>query len=353
MGRHRREWHILQAAKHEAVLAVDLYNRPLLDRSLEAFTVHMNIAWTYLAHALFTRDGLDFRYRDDRGRFQRVDGGQIKTWELSRCVKELYPHINDPVRRNIEFFIPLRNMVEHRYAHMLEAVIAGRAQSYILNFEHKVIAEFGVPESLASVLRLPVFLTTLTEDATEGVKHAYNLLPTRMRNFISSYDDQLPQEVRDHPAYEFKIYLLPKTSSRRTADAAIEFVRLEDLPDELRGKIEEVRVIIRDRQVPTANQGNMRPKAVAVAVQARIPFRFSHYTHHGRAVKHFGVRGTGPTSTDGRYCVYDEANDTYLYTRAWVEKLVHECSTAEGFATVCGCAPHARDGALVADTPKS
>jgi len=40
----RREWHILQAAKHEATLAVDLYNRPAQDRSLEAFVVHMNIA---------------------------------------------------------------------------------------------------------------------------------------------------------------------------------------------------------------------------------------------------------------------------------------------------------------------
>jgi hypothetical protein len=38
MPARRREWHILQAAKQEATLAVDLYNRPAQDRSLAIST---------------------------------------------------------------------------------------------------------------------------------------------------------------------------------------------------------------------------------------------------------------------------------------------------------------------------
>jgi hypothetical protein len=42
---------MLQGSKKEALLAVDLCNRPGDDRRLEAFVVHMQIAWTYLLHA--------------------------------------------------------------------------------------------------------------------------------------------------------------------------------------------------------------------------------------------------------------------------------------------------------------
>jgi hypothetical protein len=70
----------------------------------------------------------------------------------------------------VGFFIALRNIVEHRYAQMLEAAVAGRAQSYIVNFEEKGVAEFGQAESLGQALRLPVFLTSLREESVAAVK---------------------------------------------------------------------------------------------------------------------------------------------------------------------------------------
>ncbi len=337
MPARRREWHILQAAKHEATLAVDLYNRPAQDRSLEAFVVHMNIAWTYSAHAIFTRDGTDYRYRDAKGRFKRVEGGEIKTWELSRSIQHLCPDPDDPVRRNVEFFVPLRNMIEHRYARMLEAVVAGRAQSYIVNFEEKVAAEFGQLESLGQALRLPVFLTSLSEDSVAAVKKAFRLLPARVRNFITGYDEQLPEHVRNHPAYELRLYLIAKTAPPTQADAALEFVKVADLTPEQRAKVEESLAIIRNREVPVSNKGYMLPKAVAAAVEARMPWKFSHSWHHGVAARHFKIKaadGSPSADTDTRYCIHDEAHGGYVYKPAWVEKLVRELSSEEGFEAV-------------------
>jgi hypothetical protein len=54
-------------------------------------------------------------YRESNGRrFARVDG-EIKTWELERCLREAFPSDKDPVRANVEFFVKIRNKVEHRY----------------------------------------------------------------------------------------------------------------------------------------------------------------------------------------------------------------------------------------------
>jgi len=89
----------------------------------------------------------------------------------------------------------------------------------------RTVSRVGQVESLGQALRLPVFLTTLTEDSVAAVKNAYELLPSRVRAFIEEYDQEIPQGVKDHPAYEFRVYLIPKTSSEKEADAAVEFVK--------------------------------------------------------------------------------------------------------------------------------
>lgn len=43
-----------------------MYNDPAETRAFEAFVVHMHLAWLYLLHAEFLRDGTDFRYWDKR-----------------------------------------------------------------------------------------------------------------------------------------------------------------------------------------------------------------------------------------------------------------------------------------------
>ena len=105
-------WHKLQGSKQEALLAVDLYNRSGEQRRLEAFVVHMQIAWLYVLQARFERGGTDFYYRDARGRRKKVDG-EFMTWDLARCIKDVFPNQDHPVRRNVEFFIGFRNKIEH------------------------------------------------------------------------------------------------------------------------------------------------------------------------------------------------------------------------------------------------
>jgi hypothetical protein len=107
---------MLAASREEALNAVEFYNRPGARRSLEAFLVHMHIAWTYLFQAQFERDGTDYHYRDPKSprRYLRIDG-ERKAWELERCVTQRWPP-NDPVRKNLELTIHLRNRIEHRYA---------------------------------------------------------------------------------------------------------------------------------------------------------------------------------------------------------------------------------------------
>jgi hypothetical protein len=342
MAPRPRWWHKLQASKQEALLAVDLYNRSGESRRLEAFVVHMQIAWLYLLQARFERDKVDFYFRASSGRREKIDG-EFKTWELARCIREVFPNQNHPVRRNVEFFIGFRNKIEHRYEKLLESVVAGKAQSLIMNYERMLVETFGEKESLADRLRFPVFLTSLTDDAVVALKEVHRRLPKRLTKYVSDYDASLTEEVRDDHRYEFRVYLVQQTGPKTEADASMRFVRFDDLAEDERTKLEQVQTIVREKQVPVANMQRHRPSDVCKRVSEVLGVRFTASSDHVRAWKHYGVRPeTGdahPERTDARYCVYDEPHRDYVYTDAWITKLTTELAAPAKFEEVIGHVP--------------
>lgn len=70
---------------------------------------------------------------------------------------------------------------------------------------------------------------------------------------------------------------------------------------------------------------------------------FTVHGHHTRAWKHYKVRPEGgadrPELTDDKYCVWDEPHADYLYTDAWVRKLVKDLANWFVFKAVTGSAP--------------
>lgn len=333
---------MLQASKKEATLAVDLYNRASGDRSLEGFVVHMHLAWLYLLQARFVRDGIDYRYRKSNRVFERVDG-EIKTWDLARCVREQYTNQSDPVRSNIEFFIRLRNKIEHRYERLLAVVVAGKTQAQMLNYEEALTTIFGSHQGLGEDLRFPVFVSTLTSDAVQALKRTHRQLPKRLVEFIREYDASMPEEVQRDPHYDFRVLLLPQTGPKSEADAAIRFVRADELTDKQRQALDIALTIVRTKKVPVQNLGRHKPSAVAESVEQTLGVRFDPATAHSRAWHHYNVRpewgSDHPEETDATFCVFDPPHGDYLYTDAWIKKLIKELADPAVFEEVIGHPP--------------
>lgn len=322
---------MVQASKDEMLLAVELWNS-CGPATPQAFVVHAQIAWRLLCHAKCERDGVDYWHRKNGRRF-RVNG-EFRTWELSRCVRRLYSEA-DPIRKNIEFFIAIRDKIEHRWADDVATVVAGKVQALILNYEDELRSWFD--ESLADELRFPIFLSSLSKDATEAVGRVWKDLPSHLTSFIQGYEDSLAEEVASDPRYEFRVHLIPQVGPK-TGSAWIEFLRADDLTDEQRHELSRMVTIIREKQVPVHDLGQLRPTDVAERVAQGLVCWFRVTPHHARAWRHFEVRppngAASPEATDSRYCVYDSAHGDYLYTEAWVRKLITELADPERFTEV-------------------
>lgn len=336
---------MLEGAKEEALLAVGLYNQPLQSRRLEGFFIHMHLAWLYLLHAGFKRDRVDFRYRLPNGRFQRVDG-EPRTWELTRCVEERWPD-QTAVRKNLELTIALRNKIEHRYHEAIALATSGYAQALLLNFEEELTSAFGPRFSLGGHLRFPIFVGSITALGTARIEEVRAHLPANTRDFIARFEAGLDPAIVQDQRYEFRVYLIPKLGPKSEADWALTFVREDELTPEARQAVGELgragTVVVRERIRGVASAGLVRPSTAASRIEQRIPFKFSVYSHFARAWRKLDCRpqagSAHPERTDERYCVYDEPHGDYLYTPAFVEKVVRQSSTADRFLAFIGLPP--------------
>lgn len=349
MARPPRWSHTLTAARKEATLAVRLYNDPSEPRAFEAFVVHMHVAWLYMLHARFNRDKVEIRYRDRTNprRFETIDG-EHKRWELAKCVRERWPDPDDPIRRNLEFFIELRNRIEHRHDHadrQLAEAVSGHAQAWLLNFERELTTSFGPEHSLAMVLRFPVFIGSFTTEGSGALLVLRDSLPQHLRRFIAEYHSGLPHSVFDDERFELRLNVTLQAA--RGSDAlAMQFTRWDDMSDDEKATAELLgrrgQTIVREQQRRVVGYGLLKPREAEQKVAESVPYVFNSH-HFLQSWRLKGIRPpTGaphPERTDEKYCVYNFLDRSYGYTEAWVKWLIKNCSTEKGFRSVTGREP--------------
>jgi len=323
----------LLKAKEFALLAVKAYNDPATKMRSARFIVLMHIAWTYLFHAYFFSRGIKPIYtkgkrKSGRGvRYQRIDK-DYRYWELAECVRQYFKDQNPPMKENLRLLIKLRRKVEHTTQWDLsdiDAQLFGELQANLLNFgrllEQFSDGKFSIRDHLYLALQTGPYWTKEQRRASRP-KDAQQLL-----DFLNNFRSSLSQEVWDSEEYSFRVFLVKMTGNPRKDAVAVEFIREEDMatPQDL----QHLNVLIRERTIPVANRGYRKPKQVVEEVNKRLRGenlpRFNMH-HHTQCWKMFKVRPPAgskqPRRTRPEFCVYDEPNGDYLYTEAWVKKLV-------------------------------
>ena len=334
-------WHVLQASKNEVRLAVDLYNRSGQERQLEAFIVHMSMGWLKLLQARVEKVGGDLYIRNKRGWRIRHEDGDWKYKPLSVLAGDYFGD-RDPRKSNLEFFVGLRNRIEHRHEKDIATLVSGKTQAHLLNYEDTLVTEFGQDEALGEELRFPLFVSTLTTGAIGAVKSLRDRVPKGVLEWVRDYEARLEQEISADQAYDFRVYLVPHSGPKTEADAVMTFVKPGELSDEQRQVVEQVQTIIREKKVPVEDLRRYRAAEVVEHVAPRVSSKFGMH-EHTQAWRYFAVRppsdAEDPTLTKSDFCHYNAAFKQYVYTPAWVEFLVRKVADPETYAAVLAWRP--------------
>jgi hypothetical protein len=335
----------VKKAREAAVLAVEIYNRPATAFRSAAYIVLMIIAWTALFHALFLRKRIKpyYRKRGSPRRYERVDG-EYKTWELTECLQQFYKDQNPAPRKNLEFFIDLRNKIEHRFLPELDIEIFGECQAMLMNFEALLSAEFGTKQALVGGLPYALqFSKTLAPTQLTAMRGAAKQHLQSVRKFVTSFKSALTEDIQSDASYSFKVFLVPKVGVHaKSSDLAVEFVKYDPSKPEEMKQYDRVIALIKPKQVSVANLGALKASQVVQQVSAQLARRFT-LNSHARCWKHFNTRPAGgspaPEACDNRYCYYDVLHKDYIYTPAWVDFLIEKLGDAATYALVVGGAP--------------
>src|SRR5690606_26706574 len=120
---------LLIKAREAMIAAVQTFNSAGLTFRAELFIVTAIIAWTYLLHAWFRREGIDYRYTG-----QKTKEGADKYWELGHCLKQGKCPAKGGVAKNLEFLIEIRHEIEHRSTSRIDDALGAKLQACALNF---------------------------------------------------------------------------------------------------------------------------------------------------------------------------------------------------------------------------
>jgi hypothetical protein len=320
---------LLDKSKDSALLAVEIYNKPRTSFRSYGFIVLMCIAWTSLLHAIFEKKKINYFYKKSKRRYETIDG-EKKAWDLSQSVGQFFTNSQSPERKNLEFFIKLRNKIEHRFVPELDGDIFGECQALLINFEQLLAQEFGDSNSINENLVFALqFSKILHENQIKIAKKKTSNDYREISKFVNRYRGKLKKEVLESLNYNFRVYLLPKVANHKnSSDFTLEFVKYDPNNSEDVKKYKDLIVAIKEKQVPAEGLTAGRiAKQIFEALKDKMPtgWKFNASTHHVRCWKYFKIRpengSTDPSKTKSEYCFYDKTFGQYGYTSAWVEFL--------------------------------
>ena len=202
------------------------FNNPLTTFKTETFIVLMTIAWTYLLHAHYRGQGVEYRYYKQHGKrrkFDRLESGAFRYWELSRCLNESACPLDGQTKNNLRFLIGLRNEIEHHHSAGVDEAFTARYVACCLNYDREITRLFGPRYSIASHMTYVLHLRDLISPVPEQDRS--RPLPANVQSYISSFDGELTLEDYRHPHFSYRLSFDRRlVNNRGKSDRVIEFI---------------------------------------------------------------------------------------------------------------------------------
>lgn len=219
---------LLIKAREAMIAAVHIFNSAGLTFRTELFIVTAIIAWTYLLHAWFRRDGIDYRHSENENGqrvFSKTKHDADKYWELSYCLKHVQCPVKQGAKDNLAFLLELRHEIEHRSTNRIDDAVSAKLQACCINFNDLLKEQFGKQYGLERRLPIALQFMTFSPEQRALLKRASGL-PRHIETMMNDFHNHLTPEQQADPRFAYRVAFIQKTANRASsADEAIEFVK--------------------------------------------------------------------------------------------------------------------------------
>ena len=219
---------LVKKSREAALAAVQIFNNPNIKFKSESYIVLMNIAWTYLLHAYYREQGIEYRYykqNKQRRKFDTTTHGAHKYWELERCLNEKKSPVDKDTSNNLRFLIGLRHEIEHQMTSRIDDLLSARFQACCLNYNEYLKKFFGNELGIENHLSFSLQFSTIGQEQKDLLVEQKDL-PANIYSFIKEFDESLSDVEYSSQKYAYRILFVAKTANTKgQADRVIEFVK--------------------------------------------------------------------------------------------------------------------------------
>ncbi len=265
---------LLTKSREAALAAVQIFNSPLITFRSEIFIVLMGIAWTYLLHAYYRKEGIEYRYFEQKNKrrvFDKTKSGAHKHWELERCLNDEKSPVDRDAANNLRFLIGIRHEIEHQMTSRLDNTLSAKFQACCLNYNEYVKKLFGEKNGIEKYLAFSLQFSSISRDQAAALPTP-DMMPSHIKAFVQGFEEHLTEEEFNSPKFAYRVLFVAKTANRkRQADEVIEFVKA-DSP--LAQDVNKTYAVIKETERP-----KHLPKGIVALMKQEGYKRFTMNSH--------------------------------------------------------------------------
>lgn len=313
---------LVKKAREALLTAVQIFNNPQIEFKSELFIVSTIIAWTYLLHAYYRKQGIEYRRftaGTKRRRFLRTKHGAIYRWSLEECLDCPQCPLEDIVKKNLRFLIGVRHEIEHQMTTRIDDQLSAKFQAAALNFNTSLKGLFGVKYGLDHEQAFSIQFSGIDESTAKELLTQSDL-PKHIRSFIVQFETGLTQDEFDDPKFSYRVAFVRKTSnSKVAADKVVEFI-----PPDSSAAMEINKVFLKETE-----KKKYRPGTIVKLMKADGYPRFGmqHHTDLWKAKDGKNPKHQYGTQVEGNWYWYEPwVNEVRKYCQENAEK--YKSSTA-------------------------
>ncbi len=284
---------LLTKSREAMLTSVQIFNNPNIQFKSESFIVLSNIAWTYLLHAYYRTNNIEYRYFETHGqrkRFDKTKRGAFKYWELERCLNDDQCPIDNIAKSNLKFLIGLRHEIEHQMTTRIDDYLSARFQACCLNYNEYIKKLFEPELGIDKHLSFSLQFSSITEEHATQLKE-FSDLPANISAYINGFDAEISPEEYNDLRYSYRVLYVPKSVNHKgQADKVIEFLPANSPEAE---KLNKEYVLIKEKEKP-----KFLPSKIVTLMQEAgyTSFNQHHHTKYWKGMnakqnsKGFGVQ---------------------------------------------------------------
>ena len=123
---------MLDKSEEAFLMAIEIYNKPTISYRLEGFSFFICNAWELLLKAKMLKENEKIYYQDK----------PTRTISLTNCITHIFTNDKNPIRKNLEIIISLRNTSTHFIIKELENIYLPFMQACVINYSQKLFEFF-------------------------------------------------------------------------------------------------------------------------------------------------------------------------------------------------------------------